>query len=117
MTDHEALELYMAADQAPYFDVTTTAGGATPQTMTNWDLAFVVRDGRGNAVVAKTTGSGITIGNGSGTDDRATVTITETDISEGWAEGRMYRGALWRTDTDVPLWDGVVHLRRAASQP
>lgn len=116
MADEGTLELYMASDQTPYFDVKTTKGGATAQTMTGWSLLFVVRRRSDNAVVvSKTTASGIAIGNGDGTDDRATVTLGETDIV-GWTEGREYKGALWRTDTDVPLWSGVVWLREAAPQ-
>lgn len=120
MADHDLLELYMAADQTPYWNVTTTPGGATPQTMTGFSLAFVIRDSKpgGSLVVSKATGgSGITIGDGNGTNDRATVTLAETDIPTSWPEGKHYRGSLWRTDVDVPIWDGVVWLRRAADQP
>lgn len=118
MADESTLELWMAADQTPYWDVKTTEGGATPQAMTGWSVAFVVRRRSDNAlVVSKATGgSGITIGDGVGTNDRATVTIGETDIT-GWTPGREYKGALWRTDTDVPLWAGPVWLREAAALP
>lgn len=116
MADESTLELWMAADQTPYWNVTTTEGGATPQAMTGWSLQFVIRRRSDSAlVVSKTTASGIAIGNGNGTDDRATVTIGETDIT-GWTPGREYEGALWRTDTDVPLWAGTVWLRKAAAQ-
>lgn len=115
MADESTLELWMASDATPYWDVTTTEGGSNPQTMTGWSLAFVIRRRGDNAlVVSKTTASGIAIGNGDGTDDRATVTIGETDIT-GWTEGRNYKGTLWRTDTDVVLWSGTVWLREAAA--
>lgn len=126
MADSGILTLYMASDQAPYWLVTTTPGGSTPQNMTGWALKFVVRamkNGRPDQtatglVMSATTGAGtISIGNGNGTGDKATVTIADTDITT-WPPGRSYSGALWRTDdgSDTPLWAGPVVLLEAAAQ-
>lgn len=96
-------------------DVEDSAGAA--QAMSGWTLAYVWRDERGNVVVSKATGgSGITVGNGSGTNDRATVTIDRTDTIS--LQGR-YRWALWRTDgtDDDLLAEGTVVVPAVADQP
>lgn len=126
MADSGTLTLHMASDQAPYWLVTTTPGGTTPQNMTGWALKFVIRamkNGRPDQtatglVMSATTGGGtITVGNGASTGDKATVTITDTDITT-WPPSRNYVGALWRTDdgSDTPLWAGPVVLLEAAAQ-
>lgn len=115
MTTTSSAILWADTDQVVQIDVTTTDGGATPQTMTGWTLEFVVRRASDEAlVVSKTTASGISIGNGSGTNDRATVTIADTDIAT--LPGRNYHGGLWRTDSGSanPLWEGPVQIKRAA---
>lgn len=103
-------------------NVTDSAGAA--QTMTGWSLQFVLRQGdldaggqNGAAKVTKATGgSGITIGNGSGTDDRASVALTYADTSN--LPPGIYNGALWRTDStnDDPLWVGNIVLTPAGKQ-
>lgn len=113
MADHDLLDLYQEADQAPTFYVTTTEGGSTPQTMTGWTFKFVIRRTTDESSVFSTTS--VATSSVNGTNDVATVTITETDIT-GWTPGTGYHGCLWRTDVDVPIWDGPVRLRRAASQ-
>jgi hypothetical protein len=122
MADDGILTLHMAADQAPYWLVTTTPGGSTPQTMTGWAFKFVIRrlvngrpDQTATGLVFSTTT--VTLSNGNGTNDKATVTITDADITS-WPPGRNYRGTLWRTDdgSDTPLWDGPVVLLEAAAQ-
>ena len=117
MPSTETLELYQQSDWTVRIDVVTEEGGVTPQTMTGYALAFVIREQVTDALVCtKTTPSGITIGNGAGTDDRATVAIADTDILH--PPGRNYYGALWRTDegSDTPLWAGPVIILKAAPQ-
>lgn len=117
MAETSALTIYASADQTIRIDVVTETGGTTPQAMTGWALKFVVRRSGDQALVcSKTTGSGISIGNGSGTDDRATITLADDDVTH--PPGRNYVGALWRTDdgNDTPLWDGPVTIRQAAAQ-
>ena len=119
MSDSGTLELTMAADQAPYWEVTTTPGGSTPQAMSGWAMQLVIRRITDDSlVVSKTTGSSqISIGAGSGASSRATATITDADIV-GWQEGRHYYGSLWRTDdgSDTDVWTGPVWLKKAAAQ-
>ena len=125
MADDGTLTIHMTADQAPYFDVYTTPAHTTTQNMTGYALKFVIRrtvNGRPDQtatglVCSKTTADGISIGDGAGTGSRATVTITDADITS-WTPGRNYRGTLWRTDdgSDTPLWDGPVVLLEAAAQ-
>lgn len=95
-------ELFAGVDHSLVFDVVDSAGAA--QTMTGWALKFVLRRLDGTLVFEKTTVSGITIGNGVGTDDRATVAVADTDTL-GWPGGWDYKYTLWRTDagSDVPL--------------
>lgn len=115
------IELFIATDQQVLIDVDDGAGVA--QNMGAWALAFVVRPraqvGTGEPeIVSKATGSGITVGNGSGTNDRATVAIADTDLPASLTPGRGYHATLWRTDagTDVPLWYGTVTLKAVAQQ-
>ena len=98
------------------FAVDLTSDGSptgTAVALTGYALQFVLR--RPNAtetdipLLSKTTGGGgITIGDGSGTDDRASIAIARADhldIGPGWAEW-----ALWRTDTNRVLASGRVFL-------
>lgn len=97
-------------------DVEDSAGA--PQTMTGWSLSYVWRvQVTGELAFSKATGgSGITIGNGSGTDDRATVTIDRADTVN--LEGTVYDWALWRTDgtDDDLLAGGTLVLAQLADQ-
>lgn len=89
---------------------------STPLAVTGYTLEFIVRrtDPQESAILSKTTVSGISIGNGNGTNDLVTVTIADTDIAA--SPGRNYKGALWRTDSGSanPLWEGPVQIKRAA---
>lgn len=90
----------------------------SPQNMTGWTLSYVWREANGQLAFSKGTGgSGITIGNGSGTNDRATVTIDRAD-TQG-LRGSVYSWALWRTDgtSDDPLATGTLRLVQVADQP
>ena len=93
--------------------------GGSPQNMTGWSLAYVWRekDGTFPLVLSKTTGGfGVSIGNGAGTNDRATVTIDAADTDGLPGE---FDGALWRTDStnDDPLFVFTVIVSRVARQP
>lgn len=105
---------FVGANQQHRLDITTSAGAA--QTMTGWSLAYVWRNTAKARVVSKATSAGITIGNGSGTDDRATVQLDPADTA-ALPPGR-YDWALWRSDStnDVPLAFGTLELTRAAAQ-
>lgn len=97
-------------------DVVDSAGSA--QNMGGWSLAYVWRDSNGYPVLSKATGgSGVTIGNGTGTNDRATVSIDRTDTSG--LRGTKYDWALWRTDgtDDDVLAEGTLILSQVADQP
>lgn len=103
-------------------DVLDSTGAA--QNMTGWSLAAVLRAGdidangmNGAAKVSLATGgSGITIGNGSGTNDRASLAFAYADTKD-LAPG-TYNITLWRTDgeNDDPLWVGNVVLTPATRQ-
>ena len=118
MATQSTLEVFTNADQSLRIDVVTEDGGATPQTMTGWALLFVIRKttGQKDVVCSYTTSAGITIGNGSGTDDRATVALVDTDVIA--TPGREYEFALWRTTdgSDIPIAYGPVIVKRAAAQ-
>ena len=88
-----------------------------PQTMTGWALSWTLRRAASASatVLTKTTGAGsITIGNGDGTDDRAIVTILDTD-TEALSAG-TYEHALRRTDAgyEQVLAYGIFVLQDAA---
>ena len=72
--------------------------GSTPQTMTGWALTWELKDSATGVVrVTKTTsGGGVTISNGGGTDDRASVAVLDTD-TEALAPGTFFH-QLRRTD-------------------
>ena len=73
------------------------ADGVTPQDMTGWSLTWELKDGpTGMVRVAKSVGSGLVIGDGAGTGDRASITIADTD-TEGLPAGTYYHH-LRRTD-------------------
>lgn len=93
------------------------ADGAA-QVMTGWSLEFVVRDPNGTAVITKTTSAGITIGDGAGTDTRATITVDVADTSALTIRTGTYTWAMWRTDStnDVPLTWGTFVITRVAAQ-
>ena len=97
-------------------DVVDSAGAA--QSMSGWTLAYVWREVNGQIAFSKTSGGGgITVGNGSGTNDRATVTIDRTDTAG--LRGTRYNWSLWRTDgtDDDALASGTLILVQVADQP
>ena len=65
--------------------------------MTGWALRWELYDSAGTSKFTKTTGSGIVIGNGADTGDRATVTIDAAD-TDALAAG-TYHYELARTDS------------------
>ena len=88
---------FKGEDKQHVFDI-TDAGGS-PQTMTGWTLDWVLRRGHGAADVVLSVADSdvsVAIGNGDGTDDRATVSINDTG-TDGLAAGE-YVYALKRTD-------------------
>ena len=100
-----------------FTDDVKQADGTTAQSMTGWSLEFVIRRDDDLALVTKATGgSGITIGNGVGTDDRATIVVAAVDtlgLTPGW-----FTYGVWRTDTtnDVLLTFGRCYLTKASAQ-
>ncbi len=118
MATQATLELFLNADSTVQVNV-KQSDGTTAQTMTGWALAFRLRRNNDDSlVVSKATGgSGITIGNGSGTDDRATIAIADTDTA-GWPAGRDYSWSLWRAEagSDIPLAYGNATLVKVAGQ-
>ena len=88
-------------DRTIIFDV-KQSDGVTPQTMTGWALTWELKvSATGATSLSKTTASGIAIGNGVGTDDRATVTIAKANTS-ALDEGTYFH-QLRRTDSGSAL--------------
>lgn len=82
------------------YDVVDSAG--SPQNMTGFALLWELADQDGVVQVSKTSGGGgITIGNGDGTNDRATVTVAQAD-TEALTPG-TYTHRLRRTDAGSEL--------------
>ena len=83
---------FKGTDKTIYWDVVDSANAA--QVMTGWTLSWKMypANGSGNALLTKTPA----ISNGDGTDDRATVTIADTDTSALPAGNYLYE--LLRTD-------------------
>lgn len=92
------------------YDV-TQSDGTTPQTMTGWTLKWSLTTPKGKEVMSlTTTGGDITIGNGAGTDDRATVSVTVSDYNG--VTGVTFSSRLERTDggNESVLAFGSVYL-------
>ena len=103
---------FIGEDKTVTIDVTDSAGAV--QSMTAWALTWELkRSSSSAALISKTVGSGIAIGNGAGTDDRATVTIADTD-TEALEPGTYYHH-LRRTDagSEVILSFGDAALRES----
>ena len=93
--------LFIGEDRTINIDV-NEADGHTPQTMTGFALTWELKDSiTGTVRVTKTVGSGITIGNGDGTDDRAAIALADTD-TEGLTAGTLFHH-LRRTDAGSEL--------------
>jgi len=109
---------FAGEDKQLVFDIVTSTGAT--QTMTGWALECVFRRSAAASAVAFTTATTalgtITIGNGSGTDDRATVTLTD-DLTVGLVTG-TYFYTLRRTDagSEQVLAYGTMELLKAATR-
>ncbi len=109
---------FAGEDKTLVFDIVDSAGAA--QTMTGWALECVFRRSAAASAVAfttPTTGLGtITIGNGTGTDDRATVTVSD-DLTVNLVTG-TYEYALRRTDAgnEQVLAYGTLELLKATTR-
>ena len=89
---------YVIGDDRPIqIDVVDKDGAA--KNMNGWALTFEIKATRTSttALISKTTVSGITIGDGAGTDDRASITISDADAEAALSEG-VYWCQLRRTD-------------------
>lgn len=93
----ERHRLVIGDDKTVRIDVTDENGAA--KNMTGWALTWEIKSSRtsSTALVTKTTSDGISIGNGAGTGDRATITIADTDLEDTLSEG-TYWHQLRRTD-------------------
>lgn len=64
------------------FSLTITDSAGDPLNMTGYSAAWVAYDGNGTAVITKTTGDGISIGDGDGTNDKLTITLNPADTAD-----------------------------------
>lgn len=108
---------FLGEDKDLVIDVVDVNGD--PQNMTGWTLDWVLRRATGSAdtvLQASDAEVTITISNGDGTNDRATIAVARAGTS-GLAPG-TYAHALRRTDTnsDTVLAAGTVVLQRAAAR-
>ena len=108
---------FAGEDKTLVFDIVDVNGAA--QTMTGWALEWVVRRSASSttATLTKTTGAGtVALSNGSGTDDRATVTITDDDTLNLVTGTYVY--ALRRTDagSEQVLAFGTLELLKPATR-
>ena len=97
----------------------TQSDDITPQNMTGWTLTFIMRSGTNSSrfsLTKSSPSSGITIVNGSATNDKARVSIDAAD-TVSWPSGRASY-ALWRSDgtEDTPLAYGTINLINVAKQ-
>lgn len=106
-------EFFIGTDQTIRIDV-KQSDESTAQTMTGWALSWELKDSaNGTARITKTTSSGISIGTGVGTDDRATITIADGDTEA--VDPGIYYHVLRRTDagSERMLSFGHVYLRES----
>ena len=93
--------VFIGEDRTINIDV-NQADGTTAQNMNGWALTWELTEKQGDTtiLVSKTVGSGITIGDGDATDDRAAVTFADTDTESGSLPGGagLYWHVLRRTD-------------------
>jgi len=104
-------EFFIGTDQTIQIDV-KQSDESTAQTMTGWALTWELKDSpNGTVQISKTVGAGIAIGNGSGTDDRASITIADDDTEA--LEPGVYYHQLRRTDagSERLLSFGHVYVR------
>lgn len=88
-----------------------------PIDVSAFELAWVMEelhDAAGDLLSKASGGEGITVGDGAATGDRVTVAVDSADTLD--LEARVYRQALWRTDTEDPqlLAFGAAMLQAAA---
>lgn len=103
-------EFFIGTDQPIEINVKQT-DETTEQLMTGWSLTHEIMDDENGPVrVTKTVGSGITIQNGTATNDQAAIQIDDTD-TEPLPPG-VYYHRLRRTDAGYEriLSYGVCHL-------
>ncbi len=95
-------EWFVGEDKTIVIDV-LQADESTPQAMTGWALTWELMDSAdGPVLLTKTTAlSEITISTGADTNDRATITVLDTD-TEGIGPGWYYH-RLRRTDAGLEL--------------
>lgn len=109
--------LTIGEDRPLAYDV-KQSDDTTAQTMTGWALTWELLDRRGgNVVLTKTTAGGsIVIGNGVGTNDRATVSIAAADTLALSFGAREYWCTLRRTDAGsaVELAFGTLPLLKGS---
>jgi hypothetical protein len=106
-------EFFIGEDRTINIDV-KQSDESTAQTMTGWSLTWELKPSPGEAFsIQKTTSDGITIGNGVGTDDRASITIGDGDTEA--IEPGVYYHQLRRTDagSEQLLSFGDVTLRES----
>ena len=109
---------FKGADQQFRFTIVDSSGNA--QTMTGWALEWVLRrlsPSSSTAVLTKNTSGGtIVISSGSGTDDRATVTVTDDDTLN--IPAGTYHYAIRRTDAgnEQVLAFGTAELQAVATR-
>lgn len=114
---YKQINFATGAKRTHRINVVDSAG--SPQSMSGWSLSYVWRAGPSavdRLLFSKATGgSGITVGNGSGTNDRATVTIDRTDVVG--IRGRVW-WSLSRTDgtDDDVLAAGTLMVVAVADQ-
>ena len=108
---------FKGEDRTIHIDV-DQADGTTPQNMTGWALTWeLLSSNSGPALLTKTTAAaGISITNGDGTNDRAAVTINDTDTEP--LAGGVYYYRLRRTDAgnEVVLTYGSAVLLESGFQ-
>lgn len=85
-----------------------------PLDISGFTLRWTLETDAGVDVIEKTTGNGITVENGSGTNDRAVIAIDAADTES--LDPATYRHALWRTDSPAAqvLSEGSAVLKQAA---
>ena len=88
---------FIGEDKTIEIDV-VQSDGSTAQTMTGWALTWELKRSQfhSTVLISKTTASGISIGNGDGTDDRASITVADTDTED--LEPGTYYHQLRRSD-------------------
>ncbi len=95
-------------DQSLYWDV-VQSDGTTPQPMTGWTLRWRLFTKKNGTVLITKVPS---IGNGDGTDDRATISVVAADYSPSVLIEKNYYYVLDRTDSSSVqgLAEGLAYI-------